>query len=265
VSARLTAYRIEVARTGFDILADGGVASFLGELAGAYVVDACAAPIKLRLTEGQAPFTGRLAVTAAGTYEEIPFAGDFDGNIDVDRSRATVRVAAAAVAVESVLRATFSILALRASTLWLHSVGLVRGGGAFVLAGKSGAGKSTLHGLAVRDFAALGQDTVAVRMDGDLPVAHSTPFQSVGTMRPPVGAAPLQRLFLLAHGPVHARRRLDKIEALTRLWPCVLSAERSLHAQTCALDLLDRLLSSVQAYELRFAPNAGALSLICEP
>ena len=57
----------------------------------------------------------------------------------------------------------------RAGAAFLHSLGVVKDGGALLIIGRSGVGKSTLGGKFVRDgFRLLGDDTVFVNAEGQV-------------------------------------------------------------------------------------------------
>lgn len=151
----------------------------------------------------------------------------------------------------------------RAGRLVVHGCGLVVDGGAVLFAGPSGAGKTTTARLWSRrapGTRVLSDDRVVV--DRAL-VAHGTPWHGEGRFAAP-SAAPLRALFFIAHGAASRAVPVRGAEAAARLFARTFPPPWDADAIARTLRLCARVVSAVPAWELRFAPDAGAIAAVRE-
>jgi len=202
---------------------------------------------------------GLVDVVEGGRTEHIVPGQRLSGYVDVDARASSLSVPPEHNPVLSALRLVFAIVALRSGVLWLHSLGVLRQGQCYLFAGRSGSGKSTL-GRTVAEGELLADESVAVWWRGGRPIACSTPFQSAGHVPPPHREGPLKAIHFLARGPHTEIRPMSPAEALTRIWPCIFSLERSLAAQQRGLALAGNLVQAVPVRELSFTLQPGVIS-----
>ena len=147
----------------------------------------------------------------------------------------------------------------------LHAAGLRREGRAILFAGRSGAGKSTLTRLALRQdgWDGLSDDRMIIRMVGSEVLAFGTPWG--GTEQIAVNeSAPLGALVFLHQAPRNRLLRLEPRQALEQLLPIASILWFDLDRMTRSLELCERLLRLLPAYELHFRDDPSVLKALAE-
>lgn len=178
---------------------------------------------------------------------------DFAGVIDPERQAGRCVCAAGMeyLAIESFLRACFSVAAVRFNGLLLHAAGVVRNGQAHVFAGPSGTGKSTIAGLSAAEGRILSDEMVYVRCGGD-PRAFATPFHGTNDQPSSVPAAPLRVVLFPVKDTIVSAVPLAPPEAVRRLLAATFSFEADPQGRRLLLDLAAGLIEHTPALELRF-------------
>jgi hypothetical protein len=182
-------------------------------------------------------------------FDRTDLAVALDARGSPARVEGTVRDVPAGL--DSVLRASLSVLLPRRSTLLLHASGVVADGRAFLFVGKSGAGKSTAAAL-TGERRLLSDDIVAVSVDGGLAVANSVPFTGLQARRTAPLQAPVELICLLEQAREDVLEPARGGPATGDLLRCVLHLPLADPATGEVLDLVGRLVEAVPLRRLRF-------------
>jgi hypothetical protein len=184
---------VQIGRIAVELQGDS---SELAELKHYYAAFCGGTPeLTLRLS----PQLSAEAVTESGTHcrfskNEWILTGEGLFRVRIDRRSATGELAYVPtdfpghaaprpLAVHRALKALVCTLLLQGQHLLLHAAAVSVGDNGVLLVGASGEGKSTVASMYPREEV-LGDELVAVRLDGGTPVAHSTPFG--GDLPPPL-------------------------------------------------------------------------------
>jgi hypothetical protein len=145
----------------------------------------------------------------------------------------------------------------------LHACGLVCDGTAVLFAGHSGAGKSTTARLWSDHVSVevLSDDRIIVRKYGSQFFMHGTPWHGEAAFATP-GRAPIQRIFLLEHGPANRIERLSPSAAVGELLARSFTPFYQPRFVNPVLALLDDLAASLPCYRFHFVPDHSAVERI---
>ncbi len=152
---------------------------------------------------------------------------------------------------DSVLRASLSVLLPRRGGLLLHASGVVTQGRAFLFLGQSGAGKSTAASL-TGERTLLSDDIVAISIEGGRAVARSVPFTGLEAPRTAPLEAPIEVICLLEKGTEDVLEPARAGAGTAELLRCILHLPLSDPATGSVLDLAGRLAEAVPLRRLRF-------------
>ena len=148
----------------------------------------------------------------------------------------------------------------------VHSAGFAFGDVGIVVPGVSGAGKSTLTSLlsqAIPEMTVLSDERIIVRSRNGAFEAWGTPWMGTAGIARNLGV-PLRALVFLAQNPQHGISAIPAREAVRRLFgvlACPLyDAERS----ELVLRTVERLVSMVPTFELRFARDSGVGAVVLD-
>ena len=147
----------------------------------------------------------------------------------------------------------------------IHACGVRRGAAGWLFVGKSGAGKSTLAKLwaGQASTAVLSDDRVIVRPSPEGFRMYGTPWHGDAGFSSPL-SAPLERIFLLAHG---ARNRITPAgpeEAAEALLVNCFAPFYDRKGMEFTLDLIGSLIARVPVARLEFTPDRSAIEAIEE-
>jgi hypothetical protein len=146
----------------------------------------------------------------------------------------------------------------------LHACGLVcEDGTAVLFAGHSGAGKSTTARLWSDQVPVevLSDDRIIVRKHGSQFLMHGTPWHGEAAFATP-GRAPIQRIFLLEHGPANRIERLSPSAAVGELLVRSFTPFYQPRFVNPVLALLEALAASLPCYRFHFVPDQTAVERI---
>ena len=140
----------------------------------------------------------------------------------------------------------------------LHSAAVTDGASAWLLLGPSGAGKTTAAGLCrERGAAVLSDDLNAVSLAGDASRVVRLPFTGdLGGDDCP-GELPLRAVLRLVKGNGDRLRPLSPARALAGLVAAAPVGNRDPWREPALMDVLERLVRAVPAYELTFSLDGG--------
>jgi hypothetical protein len=147
--------------------------------------------------------------------------------------------------------------------LVVHAAGMLVRGHGIALVGVSGAGKTTFSRLAAgRDgWTPLSDDRLIVRVDGEEPKIHGTPWPGEGDIASRE-SGPLRALLFLEQGRENGIRGLSPHEALARLVQAASVPWYDEALVGATLDACGRLVRDVAAGVLTFAPDEGAVATV---
>jgi hypothetical protein len=156
---------------------------------------------------------------------------------------------------------------LRYDACLLHSAGVICEGRGFLFVGPSEAGKSTIA-LLSGERTVLNDEMCLVEFHTDGPRLVSTPFNGHFRAKK-TGAAPLEAVFLLEHGPRHELKPVGLGEAAGAIAgqvapPVGLDEVAGSSTRLAMLDLASRLVHAVPVRRLSFLPDDGFWPLILE-
>jgi hypothetical protein len=188
--------------------------------------------------------------------------GDFRAEWDMRACRGRIRQPASPYATDAVLRILHSLLLAREGGFLVHAASAVRGGRAFLFAGKSGAGKTTISRLAPDDVRVLTDEISYLRKEGGGYIAYGTPFAGELARVGENIRAPLHAIYLLAHGDRNCIEPVAASEAARAMLGNVLFfAKEPALVQSVFRSTL-ALVESVPVLRLTFVPDSGVWELI---
>ena len=224
--------------------------------------------------DDQPEIPNSLFVTKTVTAEGFDIAGGLiSGHLDAETRRGELRVKNILTkgmlprVFEQILYQVFySAREVRGFDAFLvHSSGVIAEGGGYLFVGASEAGKSTVA-LNSRDHLVLNDEMNLVEFTPEGVVLCDTPFNGFFRDKSP-GRAPLQGVFLLAHGPEHRLVPVGKAEATvavaTQIVPPVgLADPVPADVQMKMIDLSERLCGRVPVQRMEFTPDPGFWQVI---
>lgn len=145
---------------------------------------------------------------------------------------------------------------------FLHSSAAMVDGKVYLFSGHSGAGKSTHTRLWKQAFGAriINDDKPAIRlMDGQW-IAYGTPWCGKNGINENA-SAPIAGVCFLKKAPHNKIRRLQPLEAASKILPQTIYKFRSEENLDKLLDLLNRFVEEVPVYELENLPEPAAATL----
>ncbi len=185
----------------------------------------------------------------------------FAAHISADRQRVSIDQGEDPIVIEGVVRVLVADHLGQRGGLLVHGVGLAgHSGAAAVFVGHSGAGKSTLGALGERvGLRCLADELVALVPEGEGYRALGTPWN-----RGRNAEGRLNAVGLLSHASVSNIQGASTAGLLRMLLPNTLIADRTPEGRKQAFQTATRLLGTVPAIELRFAPDEAAARLLAE-
>lgn len=151
----------------------------------------------------------------------------------------------------------------RGRGLLVHACGLSYQGKGILFAGGGGAGKSTMANLykGRRKTALLSDDRIIIRkMDNEFYI-YGTPWHGDARICSP-GRAPLERIFFLRHAPENKVKKIDLIDATSRLIVCSFPTFWDKKGMAFTLRFCAELAEKVPCYILDFLPDKGIIDFI---
>ena len=190
--------------------------------------------------------------------------GDFYAQWDMRTQRGLIRQTANPYSIDSVLRIVHTLALAPQGGFLLHAASVIRNGKAFLFSGVSGAGKTTISRLAPPDTTLLTDEISYVRRGAEGGyIAYGTPF--AGDLgRPGENVkAPLEIVYLIAHGPAN---RIDDIatpaEAARALLGNILFFAHSPDMVAAVFDSALEFVHKAQIRRLSFLPDARVWEMI---
>lgn len=147
--------------------------------------------------------------------------------------------------------------------LLLHACAVQDGAGALLFSGKSGDGKSTTARLWQDQpgMTLLSDDRVILVKHEDTLWIYGTPWHGDARVASPAGA-PLEKIFILRHGPANDARQLSPLDLAARLFVRCFPPFWDFQGLQYSLQLLDELSQRVAGYELSFVPDSSAIEYV---
>jgi hypothetical protein len=147
--------------------------------------------------------------------------------------------------------------------LLTHSCGIDNNGKGILFAGESGAGKSTLSNLwkDKKDVTVLSDDRIIVRKMGGRFWMYGTPWHGDAKVCSPE-KAPLEKIFFLKHAKMNKVKRIEGINAASKLLVCSFPTFWNKKGMKFTLGFIDELTREVPCYQLDFVPDERALDLV---
>jgi hypothetical protein len=153
---------------------------------------------------------------------------------------------------DAFLRVLYATILPEHKGMVLHASAVIRQGHAYVFAGKSGSGKTTMARLC-RPARILNDEIIAVTIGKKQRRVRvwGTPFWgAMGTGPSSIRPWPVAAIFLIHKGNKTIRRRLDPVNAVSRLLACVCLYAGDDNNIPTILELLSNLASSLQIFQL---------------
>jgi len=193
--------------------------------------------------------------------------GDFRAEWDPERRRGWVRQTANPYSIDAVLRILHSLILAGEGGFLVHAASAIKNGRAFLFAGASGAGKTTISRLAPSGVALLTDEISYVRPSPGRESrygydAFGTPFAGELARIGQKLRAPLEALYLLAHGPENKIEPVSQPEALQAFLKCVLFFAHDEDLVEKIVQSAFELVSRVPVRRLNFVPDARVWELI---
>ncbi|MBS1851213.1 MAG: hypothetical protein JST79_09900 [Acidobacteria bacterium] len=145
----------------------------------------------------------------------------------------------------------------------VHGCGLIDAEkGSFLFLGHSGAGKSTTTRLwmSSREVHVLSDDRLILRKQSNQFWMHGTPWHGEAGFAS-VASAPLERIFILEHGPSNAIAAMSPVEAVGELFARSFVPFYSPRALDSTLAYLQELVTQVPCYRFQFLPDSSAVEM----
>ncbi len=151
----------------------------------------------------------------------------------------------------------------RGRGLLVHACGLSYQGKGILFAGSGGAGKSTMANLykGRRKTALLSDDRIIIRkMDNEFFI-YGTPWHGDAKICSPE-RAPLERIFFLRHAPENKVKKIDLIDATSRLIVCSFPTFWDKKGMAFTLKFCAELAEKVPCYILDFLPDKSVIDFV---
>jgi len=144
-----------------------------------------------------------------------------------------------------------------------HACGIKRGAAGILFPGVSTAGKSTISRLWEKrgGVTVLNDDRVVIRKKDDGFWIYGTPWHGDAKLFSP-DKAPLKKVFFIRHGEKNEIRKIDPLDAASRLVVCSFSPFWDREGMDTVLGLCSELAATVPCYELSFVPNGSVLDFL---
>jgi hypothetical protein len=145
----------------------------------------------------------------------------------------------------------------------VHACGVIdKDGAAYLFAGQSGAGKSTIARLWSRAGATiLSDDRIVLRIRDGKVWMYGTPWHGEEQFGCPE-AAPLSRIFFLAHAPENKTATITKAGAAALLFARAFPPFYDKAGLDFTLSFLGDVMHRVPASQLAFVPDAGVVGFV---
>lgn len=187
---------------------------------------------------------------------------DFSASLDVPARAGRVSLAVADhIALDSFLRVTWSLALLPLGGVLVHAASVVRGGRAFLFAGRSGRGKTTIARLSA-DGVVLADELSILRLGPSGVRCHGSPFYGDLARPGPNDAAPLAAVCLIEQAERHALEPLAPVRAVAALLPHVVCFVRAPGVARRVFDVAAEVVDRVPCFTLSFRRDAGFWELL---
>lgn len=153
----------------------------------------------------------------------------------------------------------FQGLVIHASTLKWRDKGIM-------FSAPSGTGKSTQVKLwqeYKENVTVLNDDNPAVNFVDEIPYVHGTPWSGTSNINSNE-SAPLSAIILLEQSPINTIRKLTTQEAIIQFMPRVFLPYFNQELMQNAVDIFEKVVSSVPVYLLKCRPDKEAVELVYE-
>lgn len=147
--------------------------------------------------------------------------------------------------------------------LMVHACGVKDNDGGLLFAGISRAGKSTMANLwkGKKDITVLSDDRIIIRkMDGQFWI-YGTPWHGDAKVCSPE-RAPLEKIFFLKHAKNNTIKKIDLLEAASRLIVCSFPTFWDKKGMEFTLKFCAKLAEEIPCYELGFVPDKSVLDFV---
>jgi hypothetical protein len=147
--------------------------------------------------------------------------------------------------------------------LLCHGCGIACQGRGLLFLGHSGEGKTTLARLwsTVPGVTVLSDERVIVRKTGEGYRLYGTPWHGEGRFTDP-GVVPLERIFVLSHGPANRVSRLTDSGAVAAVLARSLTPYWHQALMDNSLGMVAGLCQTIQIERLEFVPDLGVIDLL---
>ncbi len=157
---------------------------------------------------------------------------------------------------------TISLLSLGRGMM-AHACGLRDKRKGMLFVGESGAGKSTLCNLwkDKKDVTVLSDDRIIIRKMGGRFWMYGTPWHGDAKVCSPE-RVPLEKIFFLKHAKMNKVKRIEGIDAASKLLVCSFPTFWDKKGMEFTLGFIDKLVGEVPCYKLEFVPNKTAIDFV---
>jgi hypothetical protein len=144
-----------------------------------------------------------------------------------------------------------------------HACGLRDKHEGMLFVGESGAGKSTLCNLwkGKKDISVLSDDRIIVRRMGGRFWIYGTPWHGDANVCSPE-KVPLEKIFFLKHAKMNKVKKIEGINAASRLVVCSFPTYWDKKGMDFTLEFCTEVVQKIPCYELGFVPDESILDLI---
>lgn len=145
----------------------------------------------------------------------------------------------------------------------IHACGISYGGRGFLFAGNSRAGKSTIANLLKKekDITILSDDRIIIRkMDSKFWI-YGTPWHGDAKVCSPE-RVPLEKIFFLKHAKENSVKKIEPLEAASRLIVCSFPTFWNKKGMEFTLKFSAELAEEIPYYELGFMPDESVFDFV---
>ena len=188
----------------------------------------------------------------------------FGGFVDIERRIAVISIVVDKYVVNLFLRIFYSVILPFYNGFLIHSAGLKKDNGSYILAGHSSSGKTTAARLAEREFRILSDELVIVIRIHGIFTAFATPFPGEFTGYIENDKAALKGIFFLNKKLTSPYAIKDRIDSMTCLLENIFFFCSDSESNRIIFNICNELTSEFKSYDINILYHANFGRIIYE-